>query len=147
LQGTQNIKLLSLQFSSPQRKHRKFLCTECRMVHETVKQVPEVVRLSPHDAPILTTFTTDVTHRWMRNRCSKGFLEQGASSLCFMASNTVTRQSKCPPAGAHLYTSLAPPPPPVTLSPLPGSLSFLEKITHYSKKNPLLFYFHPVDLI
>jgi len=41
----------------------------------------------------------------MRKRCSKGFLEQGPSSPCLMASKTVTRRhtSDGPPAPPALY--------------------------------------------
>jgi hypothetical protein len=120
----------------------------CRKNHETAEPAPEIV------CKTATLLRTDIdkygtgvtTHRWMRKRCSKEFLEQGLSSQCLMASNTsntITRRhiqvTACRPL--KLYTSLAPPPPPRNLSAPPSSLSFLENITQCAKKKELLIHF------
>ena len=67
--------------------------------HDTAEHELETVRKTA--APLRTNIDKDrrgvTTHRWMRKRCSKGFLEQGPSSPCLMAdntSNTVTRRHR-----------------------------------------------------
>ena len=84
-------------FSRFQIIHRQLLSNTCRENHETSEHELEIVRktagpLSTNIDKYRTGFTT---HRWMRKRCSKGFLEQRPSSPCLIAdntSNTVTRR-------------------------------------------------------
>jgi hypothetical protein len=70
------------------------------VIHES-----EQAAVAPHRTNI-DKFKRDVTHRWMRRRCSMGFLEQGASSPCLMTTNTATQWQgnttpfNCPPADA-----------------------------------------------
>jgi hypothetical protein len=140
----------TLSFSRLQIISRKLLCNVRRVMHETVEQNRRFVHktVAPHSTNIDTS-KTGVTHRWMRKRCSRGFSEQGESSPCLMASSRVTqRHSTVRLPAPKFYTSLAPPspPPPRNLSTLPSSLSFLENITQYTKKNSLLSHFHAVNL-
>jgi len=97
-------------FSRLQIIHLKFLSYTCREIHKSGEQKLEIAgkTAAPVRVNIDKKITGVATHLWMRKRCSKGFLEQGSSSPCLIASNTsntVTRRhtSDSLPAPPALY--------------------------------------------
>jgi hypothetical protein len=131
--GFSFITTFTFSFSIPPVIHHKLPSNTCRQNHETLDQEPEIAH------KILTKIdrhqTGVTTHRWMRKRCSKGLLAQGASSLCLMAnktSNTVTRR--------HTSNSLPAPP---SLIYLTGSTSYTTQLISTAKSAVISTKYYP----